>query len=156
MKKIILLWLPIFLVPAFVWAISYDKISDTDIVDSAGDTTVASGQTDWVTAISETPLNAGSDEWFVIVNLQVSVGFTTGTGDAYVHIRKSPDNGSTLDTEGNGTYLGTIECVTGTTITRTFQVYDFDYLDVGLENTDAAQSVTWSAQYDGYKITGLD
>ena len=130
------------------------KVSDTTI---EADEAVATNSLEWASDTGGTVINAGSGEWFSVVNLQVSVDFhASGTEDAELHVRKSADDGTTKDTEENGTYLGTIECTAGTTITRTFQVYDFDYLDVGLKNTDTSYAATWSAQYDGYKITGMD
>jgi len=134
-------------------AIGLTKISDTTIESSES---VATSALEWASDTGGTVINAGSGEWFSVVNIQVSVAFNaSGTEDAEVHVRKSADDGTTEDTEEEGTYLGTIECSAGNTVTRTFQVYDFDYLDVGLKNGDGSYTVSWSAQYDGYKITGM-
>lgn len=134
-------------------AIGLTKVTDTTIEAAES---VAVSSLEWASDTEGTVINAGAGEWFTVVNIQVSVAFNAdGTEDAEVHVRKSADDGTTEDTEEEGTYLGTIPCTAGSTIIKTFQVYDFDYLDVGLKNTDASYTVTWGAQYDGYKITGM-
>jgi len=117
---------------------------------------VATSAIEWASDTGGTVLNAGSGEWFLEVNIQVSVTFNaSGTEDAEVHVRKSANDGTTEDTEEEGTYLGTIPCSAGNTVTKTFSVYGFNYLDVGLKNTDGSYTVTWTAIYDGIKLTGL-
>ena len=117
---------------------------------------VAVSSIEWASDTGGTVINAASTEWFSVVNIQVSVAFhASATGDCLVHTRKSVDNATTEDTENEGTSSMTIPVSAGNTITKTFSFYDFDYLDIGLENEDAAQTATWSAKYDGYKITGM-
>jgi hypothetical protein len=107
---------------------------------------------DWGTAI-----NAGSGEWWQVVNIQCSVAFNaSATGDVTIHARKSVDDGTTDDTEGEGTYLGTIPAPgSATTITKTFDAYDFDYLEVGAVNEDTTYTATVTIDYSGTKTTGM-
>ncbi len=134
-------------------ALGLTKVTDT-IIESAE--SVAADSLEWASDTGGTVINAGSGEWFVVVNIQVSVTFPSGADkDAEVHVRKSADDGTTEDTEEEGTYLGTIPYTDNGTVTKTYPFYDFDYLDVGLKNLDGA-AVTYTAIYDGYKITGMD
>lgn len=134
-------------------AISLTKLTNQAIESAES---VATSSLEWASNTGGTVLNAGSGEWFQMVLIQVSVTFNaSGTEDAEVHARKSSDDGTTEDTEEEGTYLGTIPVSAGNTITKTFAVYDFDYLDVGIKNTDTTYTITWSAKYSGYKITGM-
>ena len=134
-------------------ALGLTKITNTAIESSES---VAASSLEWASDTGGTVINAGAGEWFQVVNIQVSVTFdASATGDAEVHVRKSTDDGTTEDTPEEGTYLGTIECSAGNTVTRTFPVYDFDYLDVGVKNLDSSYALTYSAKYDGYKITGM-
>lgn len=155
MKKIFAVTLGLLLLAATVYAIDYTKVTDTTIESSES---VATSSLEWASDTGGTVIDATSaSEWFDVVNIQVSVTFNaSGTEDAEVHVRKSVDDGTTEDTEEEGTYLGTIPCTAGSTITKTFPVYNFDYLDVGLKNTDDSYTVDWSAQYDGYKVTGMN
>jgi hypothetical protein len=124
------------------------------VIESAE--SVATSAIEWASDTGGTPINAASTEWWNVVNIQVSVTFNaSATGDCLVHARKSADDATTEDTEGTATYLGTIEVSAGATVVKTFDVFDFDYLDVGLENEDATYTATWSAKYAGYKITGM-
>lgn len=135
-------------------AIGMTKI-DATVIEAAEP--VAISAIEWASDTGGTVLNAAVTEWFSVVNIQVSVTFgTSATGDALVHIRKSADSGTTKDTEKTGTYAMTIPVTAATTITKTLDVYDFDYLDVAIENEDAAVVITgWSAKYTGVKITGM-
>jgi len=134
-------------------AIGLTYVTDTTIESSES---VAEDSLEWASDTGGTVINAGSGEWFQVVNIQVSVTFNaSGTEDAEVHTRKSPDDGTTEDTEGDETLSLIIPVSAGNTVTRTFSVYDFNYLDVGLKNTDSSYTMSWSAQYDGYKITGM-
>jgi hypothetical protein len=117
---------------------------------------VAVSAIEWASDTGGTPINASATEWFPAVNIQVSVTFhASATKDCLVHLRKSTDNGTTEDTEDVSTYAMTIPVSAGNTVTKTIGEYNFDYLDIGLENEDAAYTATWSAKYDGYKITGM-
>ena len=117
---------------------------------------VATASIEWASDTGGTVLNAGSGEWFTVVNIQVSVTFhASATGDCLVHVRKSADGGTTEDTEDVGTYAMTVPVSAGNTVNKSFDVYDFDYLDVGLENEDATYTATWSAKWAGTKLTGL-
>lgn len=134
-------------------AIGLTHVSGTTIESAES---VAADALEWASDTGGTPINAAAGEWFQVVNIQISVTFNgSATGNAVVHARKSPDDGTTEDTDKVGTYLGTIPVSAGNTVTKTFQVYDFNYLDVGLENEDSSYTCSWSAQYDGYKITGM-
>ena len=135
-------------------ALGMEKVTGTAIESSES---VATDSLEWASDTGGTVLNATSaSEWFSVVNMQVSVTFNaSGTEDAEVHVRKSVDDGTTEDTEEEGTYLGTVPCTAGSTVIKTWPVYDFDYLDVGIKNTDSSYTVTWSAKYDGVKLTGL-
>jgi len=134
-------------------AIGITKI-DATTIESAESVAVSS--IEWASDTGGTVLNAADTEWFMSVNIQVSVTFdASATGDCLVHLRKSADSGTTEDTEDEGTYAMTIPVSAGNTVTKTIDVYDFDYLDVGLENEDATYTATWSAQYTGTKLTGL-
>ena len=116
---------------------------------------VAISSLEWASDTGGTVLNAGSGERFANVNLQISVTFNaSATGDACLHIRKSANDGATENTDQ--TYARTIECDAGNTVVITHPVYDFDYLDIGIENEDAAYTLTYSAIYEGVKITGMD
>ena len=133
-------------------ALGITKVSGT--IESGE--SVAASALEWASDTGGTVLNAGSGEYYAMINLQVSVTFNaSGTKDAEVHVRKSCDDGTTKDTAEAGTYLGTIKCSAGNTVTRTFPVYDFDYLDVGVKNLDTSYTITYTAIYDGYKLTGM-
>ena len=120
------------------------------------DESVAVSAIEWASDTGGTVLNAGSGERFIEVNIQVSVTFNaSATGDAKIHARKSADGGTTENTEGDKTVVLTIPCVAGSTITDSVSITDFDYLDVGCENTDATYTCTWSAKWDGKYYTGL-
>jgi hypothetical protein len=117
---------------------------------------VALSSIEWASDTGGTVLNAASGEWFQAVQIQVSVTFhASATGDCLVHLRKSADGGTTEDTEEEGTYAMTIPVSAGNTVTKSLMVYDFDYLDVGLENEDSTYTASWSAKYAGTKITGM-
>ena len=115
---------------------------------------VAKEATEWASDTGGTVLNAGSGERFQSVVIQVSVTFhASAVGDCLVHLRKSADGATTENT--TGTYAMTIPITADSTIIKTIEVYDFDYLDVGLENEDADYAATWSAKYEGIKLTGM-
>ena len=134
-------------------AIGLTKLSNQAIETSES---VAAAAIEWASDTGGTVLDAGSGERFISVNLQISVDFSaTATGDAIVHLRKSADDGTTEDTEGTTTAVLTIACSAGNTVTRTIPVFDFDYLDVGIENEDSSYALTWSGIYEGIKYTGL-
>ncbi len=133
-------------------ALGITKMTAT-VIEAAEE--VAAASLEWASDTGGTVINAAAAEWFTVVNIQVAVTFQAGADeDCEVHIRKSVDGGTTEDTEQEGTYAMTIPYTAGTTIKKTFQVFDFDYLDVGLSNLDG-QTVAWSAKYDGEKHTGL-
>lgn len=124
------------------------------VIESAE--SVATAAIEWASDTGGTPINAASTEWWARVNIQVSVTFNaSATGDCILHLRKSTDNGTTEDTEDVGTYAMTIPVSAGNTVIKTISEFDFDYLDIGLENEDATYTATWSAKYDGFKITGM-
>lgn len=137
-------------------ALGMEKITDTAVWD-AGGTNVETEVYSWASDNGGTVLNATSaSEWYQVVNLQVSVDFhASATGDANVQVRKSADDGTTEDTAGQGTYLGTVPVDAGATVTKTFSVYDFDYLDVGIGNEDGTYNCVSNIIYEGVKLTGL-
>ena len=124
--------------------IGLTKISNTGIESAES---VAVETLEWASDTGGTVLNASSGEWFQVVNIQVAVTFNAAaTGDAEVHVRKSVDDGTTEDTPEEGTYLGTIGCSAGNTVTRTFQAYDFDYLEflkTGQNRSINRQKLSW-------------
>lgn len=135
-------------------ALGMTKISGT--IESAEE--VATDALEWASDTGGTVINAGSGEWVQVVNIQVAVDFhASATGNAEVHVRKSADDATTEDTPEAGTLLGVIENPgDGSTVNRTFDVFDFDYLDLGLKNLDASQVVeAYTAKYVGWKITGM-
>lgn len=132
-------------------ALGMTKVNGS-VIESAE--SVAISALEWASDTGGAVINAGVGEWFNVVNIQVAVTFNAAaTADCYVHARKSADDGTTEDS--HVTYLGTIPVAAGETVIRTFSIYDFDYLDLGLENLDPTYTVTWSASYSGYKVTGL-
>jgi hypothetical protein len=132
-------------------ALGMTKITGTAIEASES---VAASSLEWASDTGGTPINAGAGEWFTVVNIQVSVAFNaSATAGAEVHLRKSVDDATTENTAL--TYAATVPLTAGATVIITIPVYDFDYLDVGLNNLDATYTATWSAKYDGWKITGM-
>lgn len=136
-------------------ALAITKLSNQTIESSES---VAVSSIEWASDTGGTVLNAGSGEMFRGVILQISVTFNAAaTGNAILHLRTSSDDGTTEDTEDVNTYAKTIEVSAGNTIIVSHLVpYEFDYLDVGMENEDASYTLTWSAIYSGSKITGMD
>lgn len=132
-------------------ALGMTKLSNVTIISACS---VVASATEWASDNSGTVLNAGTGDRFSNVNLQISVTFGTASGDALLHIRKSANDGTTENT--TQTYARTIGCDSGNTVVITHPVYDFDYLDIGIENEDASATLTWSAIYEGVKITGMD
>lgn len=133
-------------------ALGITKVTAT-VIEAAEE--VAAATLEWASDTGGTVINAAATEWFTVVNIQVSVAFAAGADeDCEIHIRKSVDGGTTEDTEEVGTYAITIPYNAENTVIKTFQVFDFDYLDVGCKNLDG-QTVDWSAKYDGEKHTGL-
>ena len=134
-------------------AIGLTKLTNQTIESSES---VATSSIEWASDTGGTVVNAGSDELFQWIEIQYSIAFNaSATGDAILHLRTSADDGTTESTEDVGTYAKTIECSAGNTIIGTHKVYDFDYLDVGIENKDSSYTLTWSAIYAGQKLTGL-
>lgn len=132
-------------------ALGLTKLSNVTIESAES---VAVSSLEWASDTGGTVLNAGSGERFSNVNLQISVTFNaSATGDAILHLRKSSDDGTTENTDQ--TYARTIGVDAGNTVIISHPVYDFDYLDVGMENEDATYTLTWSAIYEGVKITGM-
>ena len=108
---------------------------------------------------SGTVLNASATEEFQGVMLQIQVTFhTSGSEDAFLHIRNSADDGTTLDDEDTYTYAKTIPFVAaaGTAIVSHLVPYSFDYLDVGIENQESSDyDLTVTIDYTGSKVTGM-
>jgi len=122
----------------------------------SGDESVAFSSIEWASDTGGTVLNAGSGERFISVNVQVSITFNgSATGDAIIHARKSADNATTEDTEDVSTAVKTVECSQGNEVTVTIPFYDFDYLDIGVENEDETYTLTYNAIWEGIKYTGL-
>lgn len=73
----------------------------------------------------------------------------SASGNAVLHIRQDSDTDS-------GTYAKTIEVSAGNTVSVEHPVLSpFQYLDIAIENEDITHSLTYSARYEGMKITGL-
>ena len=134
-------------------AIGITKLTNQTIESSES---VATSSIEWASDTGGTVLNAGSGEMFQWVDIQISVTFNaSATGDAILHLRTSSDDGTTESTEDVDTYAKTIACSAGNTVIVNHKVYDFDYLDVGMENKDSSYTLTWSAIYCGQKLTGM-
>ena len=136
-------------------AIGLTKASGT--IESAESVAVdTDAAPEWASVTGGTLPNAGSGELFNWVELQVSVTFNaSATGDAVLHIRTSVDDGTTENTDNVGTAVKTIECSAGNTVTVSYWVYNFDYLDVGMGNHDSSYTLTWTCKYVGQKVTGM-
>lgn len=134
-------------------AIGLTKLTNQTIENAES---VAASSIEWASDTGGTVLNAGSGEMFQWVDIQILVTFNaSATGDAILHLRTSADDGITESTEDVDTYAKTIVCSAGNTIIVNHKVYDFDYLDVGMENADTSYALTWSAIYCGQKLTGM-
>lgn len=132
-------------------AIGLTKLTNQTIESAES---VAVSSTEWASDTGGTVLNAGTDEMFQWVDIQVSVTFNaSATGNAILHLRTSANDGTTESTIN--TYAKTIECDAGNTVIDNIKVYDFDYLDVGMENEDSSYTLSWSAIYCGQKLTGM-
>ena len=133
-------------------AIGLTKASGT--IESAESVAVSS--IEWASDTGGTLPNAGSGELFNWVELQVSITFhASATAGAVLHIRTSVDDATTENTEDVGTAVKSIDVDAGNTVTVSYWVYNFDYLDVGMENEDASQTLTWTCKYVGQKVTGM-
>ena len=117
---------------------------------------VATSSIEWASDTGGTVLNAGSGERFISVNVQVSITFNaSATGNAIIHARKSSDGGTTENTEGDNTAVKTVGVSAGNTVIVNIPFFDFDYLDIGVENEDASYTLTYTAIWEGIKYTGL-
>jgi len=117
---------------------------------------VATASIEWASDTGGTVLNAAAGEQFVAVNIQVSLTFHgSATGDGKIHLRKSTDGGTTEDTEGDDTVALVVPVSAGATIIVGLSAYDFDYLDLAVENEDASQVLIYTATWEGYKLTGM-
>jgi hypothetical protein len=133
-------------------AVGLSKISGT--IESAE--SVATEAIEWASDTGGTPINAGSGELVQWAELQFSVTFNaSATAGAILHIRTSVDDATTENTEDVGTGVMSVAVSAGNTITQTYRVYNFDYLDVGMENLDDTYTLTWACKYVGQKLTGL-
>jgi hypothetical protein len=107
---------------------------------------VAGGATTWSgSAISLLSTERGQE-----LRLFIDVTFNaSASGNAILHIKRDSDTNS-------GTYAKTIEVSAGNTVSVEHPVLSpFQYLDIAIENEDATYSLTYSARYEGMKITGL-
>jgi len=135
-------------------AIGLSKISGT--IESSE--SVATSSLEWASDTGGTLINAGSGELVLWAELQITVAFGSSTDDAILHVRTSVDDATTESTEEVGTAKMTFENGDkdgSNNLTQTYKVYNFDYLDVGMENSSASQTITWTCKYVGLKITGL-
>ena len=84
------------------------------------------------------------------LRLFVDVTFdASASGNAILHIKQDSDT-------NEGTYAKTIGIVAGSTVSVEHPVLTpFQELDIAVENEDATYSLTYSARYEGMKITGL-
>ena len=135
-------------------ALGITKLSNQAIESAES---VAATALEWASDTGGTVLNAGAGERFIDVNLQISITFhASATLGAELHTRKSADDGTTKNTPEKGTFAKSIAVSAGNTVIVTHSVYNFDYLDIGIKNLDAAQVLTYTAIYEGQKMTGMD
>lgn len=107
---------------------------------------VVGGATTWSgSAISLLGTERGQE-----LRLFIDITFhTSASGNAVLHIRQDSDTSS-------GTYAKTIEVIAGNTVSVEYPVLSpFQYLDIAIKNEDTTNSLTYSARYEGMKITGL-
>lgn len=110
---------------------------------------VNTSSTSWGTA-----LNAAAGERFDHLVFQASITFNAAaTAGAVIHRRKSTDDGTT-DTDV-GTALLSVDVNAGNTVVVEFELVGGDYIEVGVENKDAGQSLTTTIKYEGTKLKGL-
>ena len=122
-------------------------VSIANITGTIGSSvSVAGSATTW----SGSAISLASTERGQELRLFIDVTFnSSASGDAVLHIRQDSDT----DT---GTYAKTIEVSAGNTVNVEHPVLSpFKYLDIAIENEDATYSLTYSARYEGMKITGL-
>jgi len=132
-------------------------ITDLSNVAVESAESVAANTLEWVSDTGGTVLSAGSGERFISVNLQISITFhASATLGAELHIRKSANAGTTENTPELFTFARAIPVSAGNTRIFTHPVFDFKYLDIGIKNLDTAQTLTYTAIYEGQKMTGMD
>ncbi len=123
-------------------AVSIANITGTigSSVSVAGSATTWSGS-----AISLASTERGQEaRFFIVITFNASA-----SGNAILHIRHDSDTDS-------GTYAKTIEVSSGNTVHIEHPVLSpFKYLDIAIENEDITSSLTYSARYEGTKLTGL-
>lgn len=107
---------------------------------------VAGSATTWSGSAISLPSTERGQE----LRLFIDIAFhTSASGNAVLHIRQDSDTDS-------GTYAKTIEVIAGNTVSVEHPVLSpFQYLDIAIKNEDITHSLTYSARYEGMKITGL-
>lgn len=122
-------------------------VSIANITGNIGSSvSVAGSATTWSgSAISLASTERGQEaRFFIDITFNASA-----SGNAILHIRHDSDTDS-------GTYAKTIEVSAGNTVHIEHPVLSpFKYLDIAIENEDITSSLTYSARYEGTKLTGL-
>ena len=114
--------------------------------DIGSSVSVVGSATTWSgSAISLDSTERGQEaRFFIDITFHASA-----SGNAVLHIRQDSD------TDVN-TYAKTIAVSAGNTVHIEHPVLSpFKYLDIAIKNEDATYSLTYSARYEGMKITGL-
>ncbi len=137
-------------------AIGMTKISNVSVLSSRS---IAATDLEWASVETEgTEINVAATEQVIDCMLQISITFASGaTLPAEIHLRYSADDGTTLDTEEVKTYATTVDSVDDGAIIISHRVPGmFDYLDVGIKNTEAATyAITCVVDATYTKLTGL-
>jgi len=137
-------------------AIGMTKISNVSVLSSLS---IAAATLEWASVETEgTEINVAATEQVIDCMLQISITFASGaTLPAEIHLRYSADDGTTLDTEEVKTYATTVDSVDDDTVIISHRIPGmFDYVDVGIKNTEAATyAITCVVDATYTKLTGL-
>jgi hypothetical protein len=137
-------------------AIGMTKVTEQEVFASIS---IAAAAFEWASVEAEgTEINVATTEQVIDCMLQIKVTFASGaTLPAELHLRYSNDGGTTLDTEDVKTFATSIDSVDDDFIIISHRVPGmFDYLDVGIKNTEAATyAVTVLVDATYTKLTGL-
>jgi len=139
-------------------ALDMSKIKDflaLDALPLVADTIEWASEESEGTAIT---VAAPTTEQVVDCLIQYAITFVSGaTLPTELHLRRSTDGGTTLDTEEVQTFAKSIESTDDGIIIGSHMVPGgFDYLDIGFKNTEAATyGVTITANVSYTKITGM-
>jgi hypothetical protein len=120
---------------------------------------IAAATLEWASVEAEgTEIDLATTEQAIDCMLQISVTFASGaTLPAVLHLRYSVDAGTTLDTAEVKTFATSIDSVDDAAVIISHRVPGmFRYLDVGIDNTEAATyAITCVVDATYVKLTGL-